>query len=144
MLLAFSIGLLAVPTFVQLGMARGGGYHRPSGPYKRIYNSKTVETISGTVEDVQKITIKKGMSDGIHLILKSDRETISVHLGPAWFIEKQATSINKGDQIEVKGSRVTFNGKPAIIAAEVQKGAESLHLRDAKGSPVWGGWQRQQ
>jgi hypothetical protein len=28
----------------------------------------------------------------------------------------------EGDKIELKGSRVTFAGKPAIIAAEVKKG----------------------
>ncbi len=30
--------------------------------------------------------------------------------------------LEKGDKIEVKGSRVTFSGKPAMIAAELKKG----------------------
>lgn len=42
--------------------------------------------------------------------------------------------------MEVTGSRVTFDGKPAIIAAEVKKGGETLKLRDEKGRPVWSGW----
>jgi hypothetical protein len=38
------------------------------------------------------------------------------------------TKIQKGDTIEVKGSRVTITGKPAIIAAEVKKGDNVLSL----------------
>jgi hypothetical protein len=37
------------------------------------------------------------------------------------------------------GSRITYEGKPAIIAAEVKKGDEVLRLRDEKGIPVWAG-----
>jgi hypothetical protein len=44
----------------------------------------------------------------------------------------------------VRGSRVTFDGKPAIIAATVRKGDEELALRDAAGRPVWSGWRRRQ
>jgi hypothetical protein len=42
--------------------------------------------------------------------------------------------------VEVKGSRITFEGKPAIIAAEIKKGEETLKLRDENGFPVWSGW----
>ncbi|MEJ2365960.1 MAG: DNA-binding protein, partial [Deltaproteobacteria bacterium] len=57
-------------------------------------------------------------------------------------IENQEVKIAPGDEIEVKGSRVTFDGKPAIIAAEVKKGNEVLVLRDASGFPLWSGWRR--
>jgi hypothetical protein len=82
------------------------------------------------------------MGRGIHLQLKTEKETIPVHLGPDWFIERLDTKVEKGDMIEVKGSRVSFDGKPAIIAAEVKKGDNSLILRDSAGVPVWSGWRR--
>jgi hypothetical protein len=44
--------------------------------------------------------------------------------------------------IEVRGSRVTFEGKPALIAAEVMKGDGTLRLRDQDGYPAWAGWRR--
>jgi hypothetical protein len=50
--------------------------------------------------------------------------------------------IEPKDTIEVKGSRTTVAGKPAIIAAEVKKGDELLKLRDESGFPVWAGWRR--
>jgi len=121
---------------------RGSGGWGMGTQYQRMYNPATVETISGTVESVDKVTPMKGMYYGIHLLLKTDKETISVHLGPGWYIERLDTKIEKGDKIEVKGSRVTFEGKPAIIAAEVKKGDNILKLRDDNGIPAWSGWRR--
>jgi len=120
---------------------RGGGW-QPGTPYARLYNPQTVEKISGVVLSVDNITPMKGMSYGIHIVVKTDKETISVHLGPAWYINNQDVKIAAGDKVEVKGSRVTFDGKPVLIAAEVQKGDEVLTLRDANGFPVWSGWRR--
>jgi hypothetical protein len=118
------------------GRAAGGGWGMGT-PYQRMYNPSTVETVSGTVESVEQFTPMKGMYYGIHIMLKTDKEVISVHLGPAWFINKQALNIQKGDTIEVKGSRITFQGKPAIIAAEVKKDGKILELRNSAGIPVW-------
>lgn len=109
------------------------------GSYQRMYNPATVETVTGTVQSVQKTTPMKGMQYGIHLSLKTDKETIPVHLGPGWYIERQDRTIAKGDSVEVKGSRVTMNGKAVIIAAEVKKGDEVLTLRDENGVPMWAG-----
>ncbi len=82
------------------------------------------------------------MSAGIHMNVKTDKETVSVHLGPSWYLENQDLKIEPKDKVEVKGSRITFEGKPAIIADEVRKGDEVLKLRDDAGFPVWSGWRR--
>jgi len=102
-----------------------------------MYNPKTVETINGEVVSVTKMTPMKGMTAALHLMLKTDKETVSVHLGPWWYLEKQKVKLEPKDTIEVKGSRVTFNEKPAIIAAEVKKGTEVMRLREETGFPVW-------
>jgi len=121
---------------------RGGGGWGPGGSYGRMYDPKTVETIKGEVVSVDQITPHKGMGYGVHLRVKTATETIAVHLGPGWYIEHQDTKIEPKDEIEVKGSRVTFDAKPAIIAAEVHKGNETLMLRDTSGVPMWAGWRR--
>lgn len=145
-LLAVSLVLTASLAFAQpmKGMMKwkGSGGWGMGSQYNRMYNPATVETVSGTVESVDKVTPVKGMMYGIHLLLKTDKETISVHLGPGWYIERLDTKIEKGDKIEVKGSRITFAGKPAIIAAEVKKGDNVLILRDSSGIPAWAGWRR--
>lgn len=121
---------------------RGSGGWGMGAPYQRMYNPATVETISGTVEAVDKTTPMRGMHYGIHLLVKTDKETISVHLGPEWYLERLDTKIEKRDEVQIKGSRVTMMGNPAIIAAEVKKGDAVLKLRDDNGIPVWSGWKR--
>lgn len=121
---------------------RGSGGWGPGTQYSRMYDTKAVDTITGEVTSVDRITPAKGMSGGIHMNVKTDKETISVHLGPSWYLENQDVKIEAKDKVEVKGSKIAFGGKPAIIAAEVKKGDEVLKLRDDSGFPVWSGWRR--
>ena len=146
--LAMALAALLVAasdSFAQRGtgmMGRGSGGWGPEGPYNRMYDSKSVETVTGEVISVSRMTPRKGMSGGLHMDVKTDKETISVHLGPSWYLENQDVKIEAKDKVEVKGSRITFGGKPAIIAAEVKKGEQVLKLRDDNGFPAWSGWRR--
>lgn len=74
-------------------MWKGGGGWSAGTPYSRLYDLQTVETISGKVVSVDKIAPMKGMSYGVHAMVKTDKETISVHFGPGWFIENQDARI---------------------------------------------------
>jgi hypothetical protein len=123
-------------------MWKGGGGWGAGTPYAGMYNPMTLEDIAGEVISVDKIIPGKNMSYGVHLVLKTDAETISVHLGPVWYLENQELKIEVKDKVEIKGSRITFEGKPAIIAKEVVKGDEVLMLRDENGRAVWSGWRR--
>ncbi len=137
--------LLAAESFAQpaKGMKwEGSGGWGIGTQYGRLYNPKTVESINGEVVSVDTITPLQGMSSGVHLIVKTDKESISVHLGPAWYVQRQDIKIAPGDKVEITGSRITFQGKAAILAAEVKKGDEMLKLRDENGYPVWSGWRR--
>jgi len=136
-------GLVAGEAWAQKGMRwRGSGGWAPGGQYGRLYDAKTVETISGEIVSVDVMAPMKGMAPGLHLTVKTDKETVSVHLGPAWYLENQDVKLAPKDKVEIKGSRITFAGKPALIAAEVKKGDETLILRDGTGVPVWSGWRR--
>jgi hypothetical protein len=136
--LCFAGGALAQP-----GMGRGAG----PGWGGRQYDPKTVETVSGEVVRVDEIRGKgwgqgrggRGKGYGVHLVLKTASEEVAVHLGPGWYLDKHGLKIAAGDHVEVRGSRVTFEGKPAIIAAEIKKGEQSLTLRDDNGLPAWRG-----
>ena len=144
-LAAMALLLGAVSSFAQPKpgmMWRGSGGWGPGAQYNRMYDPKAVETITGVVTSVDRITPMKGMSGGVHMNVKTDKETVSVHLGPSWYLENQDVKIETKDKVEVKGARTTFAGKPAIIAAEVKKGDELLKLRDDSGFPVWSGWRR--
>ena len=122
------------------GMRMRGGGGWSNGPYARVYDPKTVETLKGEVVQVDRVTPIRGMSEGVHVVLKTDKGTTDVHLGPAWYLDHQDTDIAVGDRVEVRGSKVNVGGKPAVVAAEVKKGNETLQLRDAQGLPLWRGW----
>ena len=131
--------LMAIAGWAQPGMGPGSGQGRGMGAYNRMYNPKTVETLSGEVVSVEKFTPGRRMSYGVHLTLKTEKETIPVHLGPSWYMEKQGITFAPGEKVEVNGSRISYQGQPTVIAAEVKKGGQVLKLRDAAGVPVWAG-----
>lgn len=125
---------------VPIGYGRGLGLGLP---YGRIYNPQTEETLKGKIISIDRIASNQRMYCGIHLMLKTDEETIQVHLGPEWYIEETLTNqditIEIDDKIEIVGSRISYEGKPAIIAAELKKGNKILTLRDEIGVPFWSG-----
>ncbi len=138
----YSVAALFLFFIVLSGIAyaqggKGGAGWGAGSSYNRLYNPKTVETLSGEVAKIEMFTPRKGMGQGIHLVLKTDKETIPVHLGPSWYMDKQNVKIEQGDKIEVTGSRITYNGKPAILASEVKKGDKTIQLRGANGIPAW-------
>lgn len=132
--------MLALVLILALIMACGsenqGGLVGGGAGYDRMYDPRTVGSVSGEVVSVDKIT-DRGTGSGLSLTLKTDKETILVYLGPGWFLEKQDLTFAPKDKVEVTGSQITFQGKPAIIAAQVNKGDQSLKLRDPAGIPAW-------
>jgi hypothetical protein len=104
---------------------------------QRDYDAKTVETIEGKVLSIEKTTPAKRRGYWVDLMLQIGNEIIAVQLGPAWYIDKQTPRIEANDTITVTGSRVTIDGRPAIIAADITRGNEVLKLRYGNGVPVW-------
>lgn len=103
----------------------------------RNYNPATEKTITGEVQDVQQT--QRGRVPGMHLMVKTESETVDVRLGPSTFIENQGFTFAKGDKVEVIGSKVTVQGVEALIAREVTKDGKKLTLRDTTGRPLWAG-----
>ena len=69
----------------------------------------------------------KQMNQGVALVVETEKEAVTVHLGPSWYLKKRLdTKVVKGDQMEIEGVCTTFGGKPVIIAAGVKKGDKVL------------------
>jgi len=132
---------LTVDSFAQRGRGWRGGCGN-GNPCCRTYNSETEETISGEVVSVDKIVRGKKGFYRIHLTVKADEGTVTVHLGPGWYIENQDTKIEAKDKVEITGSKIFYEGKPVITAYEIKKGDDVLVLRDTDGFPAWRGWRR--
>ena len=116
-----------------------GGPGTPGRPGGRKYNPQTVETITGEITAVNSAPSPKGGTHRIQLMVKTAAEEIAVHVGPHWYVAKQGIQLAVKDRVEVRGSRVTLDGKPVIIAAELKRGNLVLKLRDDSGYPFWRG-----
>lgn len=146
--LCWVLGFIGVISFMFCSTAlaqgkmnwHGSGGWGKGGAYSRNYNVQTVETVSGEVVSVGQFSPKGKMSRGIHLTLKTEKETLDIHVGPSWYILNQDLKIEVKDQLTIKGSRVTQEGKQYLIAAEIKKGGDTLPLRDDNGIPLWAGW----
>lgn len=129
--LAAALAALSVPALA----APGGGCR--GGRSARLYDPTTVETTTGTVTALQSDAGPRGQ--GVHLQLQTAQGPVAVHLGPSWWLEKQAARVAVGDALEITGSRISYDGKPALIAKVVKAPAGELALRDADGAPAWAG-----
>jgi hypothetical protein len=106
--------------------------------YGRMWDTRTVETLKGEVVAVEQyVPGRGGTVYGLRLTMKTESETVSVVLGPAWYIEAQHFKFEPKDKLEVNGSRMSVQGQPVLIAGEVKKGDKSLKLRNETGSPLW-------
>jgi sporulation protein YlmC with PRC-barrel domain len=127
---------------------RGSGIHpvsRTEDPYKKLFDSKTIKTISGQVIKIDQVP-EFGFGLQMRLTVFIDKkEILPVYLGPAFYIVGpwQAKHFKLGDKVTVSGSRVTVNGEPLMIATTVNRGNEVLRLRDKDGIPGWIGWKHE-
>jgi hypothetical protein len=106
---AVALLLATIDSFAQRGpgmMWRSSGGWGPGSPSNRMYDPKTVETIAGEVVSVSPITPNKGMDAGVHTMVNTGKETVSVHLGPSWYLENQDVKIEPKDKVEVKGPKL--------------------------------------
>jgi sporulation protein YlmC with PRC-barrel domain len=122
-------------------MNRGPGIE---DPYKKIFDTKTIKTISGQVIKVDQVP-EPGFGMEVRLTVFIDKkEVLSVYLGPAFFIfgTEQVNYFRLGDEVTVTGSQVTRGDVSFMLATTVKRGNEVLRMRDKDGNPAWIGWKK--
>ena len=110
------------------------------------YDLKTETTIKGTVESIETITGAEGRGrrgvGGTHLVVKTEKDSVEVHVGPTAYLAEKRITFAKGDTLEILGSRVTVDNETFLIARQIKKGDNTWTLRDASGRPAWSGRRR--
>src|SRR5262249_19109771 len=84
------------------------------------YDTVTEAVFKGTVAEVKDRECPvSGGRLGSHIVLKlGDGTTIEVHLAPTKFVSEYDLTFKPGDELEVTGSKVTFEGVQTIFARE--------------------------
>ncbi len=132
---------LGIFTLVLAGVSWGqsGPGGRQGGGAVGHYDPQTVVTISGVVVSLTPPQAEAGLPYLAYLTLRTEKEKIKVFLGPSLYVDKLPVKVNVLDKIQVTGSRVMWEAKPVILAAEIKKGDQVLKLREPNGTPVWSG-----
>ena len=145
LLAALSLAVLMTPFqgFSQMSIKfRGSDGWGTGSRYDQVFNNYNLQTVYGKINQIDTITPFNDMSYGIQITVTTNAGDLPVHLGPAWFLLHQDMKLSIGDQVEVKGSKVAFNGKPAVMAVELRIKDRILYLRDNDGIPYWCIWRK--
>jgi hypothetical protein len=126
--------LLASPALAQAPPAPAPPAKAPAKAPE--YDPKAEVTVKGVVEDFHESKMR-GDHPGLHIVLKTDTETVEVHACPLQFLTDLEFAVVKGDTLTIIGSRP--GGEGVLVAREITKGQMSLTLREKSGAPVWTG-----
>jgi hypothetical protein len=107
--------------------------------YDGLYDMDTQLTFKGVVTGIQRVRPSANSELEVSLIVKNEEGggTITVELGPSWYVDRQAVQIEIKDEAQITGSKVMIGGRGVILAKLVQVGTEVLALRRPSGIPYW-------
>lgn len=101
------------------------------------YDQAKQQTARGWVVETKDFQCPVSGTMGSHITVKTETGNIEVHLAPASFMKQYAINIRKDDNVTIIGSRIMFDGKPALVAKSVAIGRETYNFRDPSGKPLW-------
>jgi hypothetical protein len=102
------------------------------------YDPATEVKMSGTIEEVKNFECPVSGTMGFHIVLRSGGQTQIVHVAASKFMKDYEIVFEKGERIEVLGSKVKLeSGEDAILAREITRGQNTYAFRDKQGKPLW-------
>jgi hypothetical protein len=129
---AMVIFALALPGVAAAGQ-QGWWWGSPINPG---FDKNTVVQVQGTASQVD-IAPRSGPST---VRLDTSGESVTVMLGPGWYLAELRADIRPGDPLIVEGSKMMDRrGNLHLVAATItnQRTGAVLTLRDETGRPVW-------
>lgn len=100
------------------------------------YDTATEVDLTGTIVEVREVATG-GPLEGVYLQIKTKGEAQAVYVAPTEFVKLFDVKFSKDDQVQVVGSRVTFEGADLILARDVRLGRTTLTVREKSGEPLW-------
>jgi DNA/RNA endonuclease YhcR with UshA esterase domain len=131
-----SIFLLTALLLMVFTQAAGAQATPPQAVPK--YDPATEATLKGTIIAISERNCPVSGTLGFHFVLKlEDGKTLEVHVAASQMMKTYEITLNKGDQVEVTGSKVKFGGEDTILARQVVRGNDIYVFRDKNGKPAW-------
>jgi hypothetical protein len=141
-------GILILAAFLSLSLtplarsedrAAMAGWEKGS-PYNSLYDATELDKLRAFVTEIREVVPLPGMSPAIALVVQeSEGDEILVHLCPAWFADRTAIGVRKGDKVKIKGAWAEIDGSDVFMASKVKKGDFfEFKVRLTKdGTPFW-------
>jgi hypothetical protein len=102
------------------------------------YDKSQEQTFKGVVDDVRDRECPVSGGLGSHIMFKLNGGTVlEVHLAKTKFVKDYDLTFKKGDQLEIIGVKVKFEGVDTIFAREIKSGGDLYMFRDKDGKPIW-------
>jgi hypothetical protein len=73
---------------------------------------------------------------GPHATIQTSSGIVDVHLGSAPLMKQNDIFLAAGDSVKIVGASVTFGTAPVFLARILQKGSQTVTLRNSKGIPI--------
>lgn len=112
---------------------------QPGGqePLKQYFNPQQITVISGTIQSIGTFEDPQ-LGTGERLrITTDDGQTVSVLSGPRQFLEQQGLTLQRNEQVQIRGSFANINGRTVFIASDLRTQQAEVQLRDQQGNPLW-------
>ena len=95
-------------------------------------------TIKGVIDEVKEFQCPVSGGMGAHLVVKTDKGMVTVHLALSKFMSEYGLSFAKGDEVVITGVRAKVGDDDnAILARKVERGNQTFVFRDKEGKPLW-------
>jgi hypothetical protein len=101
------------------------------------YDVSAETKIKGVIDEVKDRQCPISGTMGAHLMIKAEGKVYEVHIAPTKMVKSYDVVFQKGDEVEIKGMKTTFQGVDAILAREIKRGNDDFVFRDPQGKPIW-------
>jgi len=102
------------------------------------YDVANEVTIKGVIDEVKDFQCPVSGGMGAHLVVKTDKGLVTVHLALSKFMSEYGLSFAKGDEVVITGVRAKVgDDENAILARKIERGNQTFVFRDKEGKPLW-------
>ena len=102
------------------------------------YDVANEVTIRGVIDEVKDFQCPVSGGMGAHLVVKTDKGLVTVHLALSKFMSEYGLSFAKGDEVVITGVKAKVgDDENAILARKIERGNQTFVFRDKEGKPLW-------
>jgi hypothetical protein len=127
---------LSVPSIAESpAIQQTSGAWTKSGRNLNSNRSGAKEVVYGNVLSTEDLKPGPGNELGVQMTVNTEEGDLRILLGPRWYLPEHDLNLSHGEPVTIVGIRITWDGKPAIVADEIRQGSKKLVLHAPSNEP---------